>query len=186
MNKRGISPLIAWVLLVGIAVAVGLVVTQWAIKEFQDLDFPEDKETYCNDVDIKLEEICIQFSPDNINDSIRLNITNEGFFSVRRLTIGRQTTAFSEEWCTMLNVLIDPNLNQTIEFKAGSKNLDYKNIEETSCQTSLTGGFTFNESHKLLKIEIVPWIEINDETFHCIGKGILLNNSLEINNYCTN
>lgn len=176
-NKRGLSPLIAWVLLIGFSVAAALLITSWAVNEFSNLEFPQD-ESYCENIQLELDSICI-----SSDDTVRLNLSNEGYFSIKRLTVGRETTSYSEEWCTMLNIDITPNSNISKLFKAGSENSGYSNIRETEC-SELQGGVNFNSSHNLTKIEIVPWGEIDGESFHCIEKAIFLNNSLALNINC--
>ena len=39
--KKGISPLIGWVLIIGFSVSAGLLITTWAIDQFKDIDLPE-------------------------------------------------------------------------------------------------------------------------------------------------
>ena len=112
---KGVSPLIAWVLLVGFSVTAGLLVTKWVIDEFSDFELPADQESYCNDVQIKLEDVCILSTA--YNDTIRINLTNEGFFTVKRLNLGRATTSHSKEWCTMLNADLLPDTNSEKRLK---------------------------------------------------------------------
>lgn len=181
MRKRGISPLIAWVLLIGFSITAGLLVTRWAIDEFSNVSFPEDTDVYCDNLQLDIDEVCID-NPNN--NSVRLNLSNEGSFTIKKLSIGRATTSYPMEFCTLLNLNLAPNNVIVTSFLAGSDNSLYSNIRETDCSI-LSGNDLFNSTHNLTKIEITPWIEIEDNDFHCIEKGITLNNILELNKFCS-
>ncbi len=187
-TKRGISPLISWVLIIGFAVAAGILITQWTIKLIDDTQFPEDKEAYCNDVQMEITNACIN----NGGDNITVTVLNEGSFSIKRVGFGRQTSAFSKEWCLMLlkeaqlgSPIIKPGASGDILFMAGSNNSNYNPLGDTNCQ-DLLGGLNLGTSgvHNLIEIEIVPWIKPGEEAFQCAEKGIILNTSDGINNDC--
>ena len=182
--KKGISPLIGWVLLIGFSVSAGLLITTWAIDQFSNLDLPENWESYCDQVDMKLSTEGTGLDPNN--QEIILNITNEGAFSIKRISFGRETTMFPLAWCEMLGVDIPPNTNQLESFIVTANNtLEYSNVENIDCgglnaraQEDLDPLFT----HNLTFVQINPWITIDDATFACPGKGIILNNESLLNN----
>ena len=180
--RKAVSPLIAWVLIIGFSIAAGLFVTRWAINEFKDLNFGEDKEIYCEDVSFDLNEVCILPSPNN--DEIRLDLSNKGLFAINRLYVGRTTTGYGKSWCNFLSLNLNPSSNTQVFFKAGSPNSDYSNTKENDCQNDLNGGKPFDDSNKLVEIEVVPWIKIDDRHIPCSEKGIVLNSIVQLNTIC--
>ncbi len=179
MKKRGISPLIAWVLLVGLAISTGLLITQWAIDEFSNVELPYDSENYCNNVNLKLEQICVN------GTKVKFNLTNNGYFSIKRFTLDRATTNNTEAQCTWLNIddLKPGDENIQFNYHAAAPNNQYDVLELVNCN-GLSGGSSFNLMHNLTKFEITPWIEVDDQPMHCIEQGISLNNSIELNTIC--
>ncbi len=184
--KRGISPLISWVLIIGFAVSAGILITQWTVKLIEDTQFPEDKDTYCNDVQMEIIDVCVN------NSNAKVTIQNEGSFSIKRISFGRQTSIFSKEWCLKLlqgtqigAQMITPGGVKLVEFAAGSNNTNYNPLGDTNCD-DLTGGFNFGVGgiHNLTEIELVPWIKPEEEAFQCSRKGIILNISDGINTNC--
>jgi hypothetical protein len=182
--KRGISPLVSWVLLIGFSVAAGILITQWAISIAQNVEFPEDKETYCNEVQLEFEDLCLS------GDTAHINLKNNGAFTIKRLGLGRKTTSFGKEWCIYLipsMEWIEPGTTTTdpIIFKAGTENGEYNSLGDTDCN-SLTGGHNFiGGTVELLELEIIPWIKPGEEAIQCFEKGILLNITEDtINNQC--
>jgi hypothetical protein len=187
--KKGISPLIGWVLIIGFSVSAGLLITTWAIDQFKDIDLPENWETYCDKVDFRLSDVgtCAQIN----NQEIKVNLTNEGTFSIKRITFGRETTMFPLAWCEILlgAADIEPNTNQEWVFIVTANNtIEYSNVEKVDCNglspraiedLDILGG-----THHLTYVEIVPWITIGEDTFACTEKGIILNNESLLNRYC--
>jgi len=178
--KRGISPLVSWVLLIGFSVAAGILITQWAISIAQNTEFPEDRETYCDEVQIDLENICLYRG----DDKAYITLKNKGAFTIKRLGIGRVNTDNGKEWCMYLIPSIEPGMTTTdpIIFKASSGNDDYNELGDTDCENDLTGGTNFIPGvFDLLELEIFPWIKPGEEAIQCFEKGILLNTTIE---YC--
>jgi hypothetical protein len=186
--KKGISPLIGWVLLIGFSVSAGLLITTWAINQFDDDDlFPKNYEEYCNQVDLRLSDAGTCLDPND--QEFTLNITNEGAFSIRRITLGRETSTFPLSSCKRLLSAADltPNTNALQTFEVTANNENYSNIVENDCDA-----FTLDplnnidpfDTHNLTYIEIVPWIKVEEKTFPCSEKGIILNNESLLNTHC--
>ncbi|MBT4630787.1 hypothetical protein HOC06_01010 [Candidatus Woesearchaeota archaeon] len=178
--KRGISPLVSWVLLIGFSVAAGILITQWAISIAQNVEFPEDKETYCNEVQLDVESICLYDG----EDKAHITLKNNGAFTIKRIGFGRETTLWGKEWCIYLIPSVEwitPGGTQEIIFEAGSSNDEYNPLGDTDCN-GLTGGTNFIPgTYDLLELEIIPWIKPGEEAIQCFEKGILLNTAIE---YC--
>jgi hypothetical protein len=181
-TKRGVSPLIAWVLIIGFAVSAGILITQWALNLADNIDIQQGDEIYCQDVQIDLEKACVS------GDNITIELSNKGLFSIKRLSLGRQTTIFSKEWCLKLlpsSNSIKPGEGKNITFKAGTNNTDYNPLGDTSCDSDLNGMVNFIDQHNLTKLEIVPWIKPGEEAIQCVEKGLILNTSDNISSICT-
>lgn len=181
--KRGISPLIGWVVLVGFAVATGLLVTQWAVQQFKDIDLPEDREGYCNDVDIELVGNCVTLNVDMKH--VEMNITNKGLFTLTRFTFGRMTSNEAEAWCVLLNEKIPPgntdptNPNSRIlSLSVVDRSQDINHaITTQKCNDPNLEGDELTLFSDITSLELVPWIEIEGDSFFCYDKRITLNST---------
>ena len=172
--KRGISPLISWVVLVGFAVAAGLLVTQWAIQQFQDIDLPEDKEGYCDSVDLKVVGNCIDFT----GNEATITIKNEGVFTIKRITFGRAAASLAEGWCLdLLNErAIPPNEQGPLTYwiTAPVDETYYTHDSTTTFSCADLGGGSSILIGDINSLELVPWIEIEGDAFFCYDKRITL------------
>lgn len=173
INKKAISPLISWILLIGFAVAMGTIITNWSIEQVQKVKF--EKETvreYCNDVDIEISAAC----RNPAGDQIRVKVKNEGYFDLPYATIGRSTPNIPESWCLDLdfnslsgtnNILIKGyKINGT--FLNSSFDSDFNQVVQ--CE-QLTGGVV-NET--LYSLTIVPWIDLQGQSIPCTNKKIVI------------
>ena len=186
--KRAVSPLVAWVLIIGFSIAAGMFITRWVINEFSDLNFGQEKDVYCEDVSMDVDSVCICPSPDN--NKIRVHLSNNGPFKLNRLYVGRTTSTFSKGWCNILSLGLDPGSIGDFTFQAGSPNEQYFSTRQTDCQTDLLTPHAlekyFGETEKLLELEIVPFVNVEDEYTPCYEKGILLNSVDQLNsNICS-
>jgi len=188
MMKRGISPLIGWVVLVGFAVAAGLLVTQWAIQQFQDIDLPDDKEGYCDSVEIELDSICLK----NNGHEVDLTIKNEGAFTITIATFGRQIPEDAKSWCIdLLNPDITPDtISGPLTYEITANSGDYEHMYATQPCEGLSQGqdengaaVTVELGMDIVTIEFVPWINIEGDDFACYDKRIILNS--QITEECT-
>ena len=178
--KKGISPLIGWVLLIGFVVTAGMLVTQWAIQQFSDIELPKDKDTYCDSVELDISNYCI----DSTSYLLQIDYENKGSFTIDRLTVGRTTSQFAEKWCTELNLAIIPGLPSTISTIVGSNNVNYNSIGETDCTNLLQDTIINDTNNKLYEVEIIPWLKLEEEAFPCNKKSIILNNEILLNTQC--
>ncbi len=81
-NKRGISPAISWVLLIGLSVVIASMVTVWmrttAEEVAEDLAFDVEQDARCADVSI---------SAQTQNNCNTVTIENRGLFSINKVKI---------------------------------------------------------------------------------------------------
>jgi hypothetical protein len=84
-SKKGVSPAISWILLIGLAVAMGAVVTVWmkslATDTAEKLESNVETDIRCDDTSINAYD-----SPTSINCS-EITLTNKGLFSIYELKI---------------------------------------------------------------------------------------------------
>jgi len=79
-EKKGVSPLIAWVLLIGLSVSIGFLVINWAV---QNIPEPEPELSFCDDVSLFL------INSDNSEaGKVSLEIKNNGLFTINKFTFG--------------------------------------------------------------------------------------------------
>lgn len=106
MERRGASVIIGWVLLVGLAVTMGVIVSQWVKEQAESTaaSLVEEKtqETRCMDVSIAafLEPGCAQ-----------VNVTNRGLFTVHQVGVRSQ---FGTE---TVNMVILPRQTQALNIQ---------------------------------------------------------------------
>src|SRR3990170_4922719 len=83
-NKKGLTPLLSWVLVIGFAVALGAFVSGWAIDLIKDLNFRDDPGLYCDNAQLSLT-VCK--NPDM--KTMNVTVYNKGLYNVTRLTLNR-------------------------------------------------------------------------------------------------
>ena len=169
--KKGISPLIAWVLLVGFVVMMGAFITNWSIQYIRNLPIGEaqEKEIYCSNVQLDIPVFCKY----NNNQTLRLDIENKGNYNITRLVIHRETTNQSLNYCFILNQDITPTsiLNYTL-------NLGAITNSGQEC------GLISLESSNIIEVSIVPAISIQGTEYTCSEKKISLTDYSALNRLC--
>lgn len=175
-NKRGVSPLIAWVLLISFTIAMGLLITKWVVDQIGDTEFDTDEELYCVDVSILMMSDPVRTNPGEVDFILK----NNGNFRIKRISLGRETTERAEEWCLQLNIDIgggspfNPGTEYTHTLKIGDMQGNLVGNETTIYQMCEDVTQSAIPEEKLLSISIVPWIEIEDEPIACIDKKIVI------------
>lgn len=159
MNKKGISPLMAWILIIAFAIAMGAFIMNWATNQVGKFDPSQNSELYCSEVDFSVDDFCI----DGVNEWAKLNITNTGRYTIRRWTVARATEQSPLGSCYILDDL-EPNKMMTEDVGLGYR-LD--NTTETfECDYYLLqGGEALDYP---TSIEVVPWINIDNQSIACL------------------
>jgi len=186
--KKGISPLISWVLLIGFGVAMALFISNWIIDQVSNTDINEDTSIYCDQVDLRIDSVCLPS-----NTEVRLDLSNDGVYSIRRLTFERTTTDLAKGTCISLlqSSIIEPGavalgMLFTVTAETGSGIGQYSNVKDVECNTLNPTGPVLDTDHLLTEIRIVPWIKIGEDTFACSEKEIVLNNlDYDLNTDCS-
>ncbi len=168
--KKGISPLIAWILLVGFVVMMGAFITNWSIQYIRNLPIGEaqEKEIYCSNVQLDIPVFCKY----NNNSTLRLDIKNKGNYNITRLVIHRETTNQSLDYCFILNQDISPTSISDYHLNLGA----------------ITSGQGCNligeESSDIIEVSIVPAISIKGVEYTCSEKKISLTDYSALNRIC--
>tara|TARA_Y100000310_G_scaffold270277_1_gene284026 strand:- start:48707 stop:49219 length:513 start_codon:yes stop_codon:yes gene_type:complete len=90
MNKRGISPLIASVLLIAFAVTLFLIISTWTRTSILEPGLEKGGEKYavgldCLSTSVKIESACVD-DRDSVT-SLKLNVDNKGSTNIESLSI---------------------------------------------------------------------------------------------------
>ena len=83
MNKKGAGIIIAWVLLVGLGVTLGIFVTTWMAKQAEERT--ESMVSYLTG-DIKCRDIAINVKTDSCSPLV-INVTNKGLLRVEQYAV---------------------------------------------------------------------------------------------------
>ena len=161
MGKRGVSPLIAWVLLIGLAIAIGVAVINWAIDVTPE---PDVDLSYCDDVSISLIQYESPYVPGNVG--LDFTIVNNGYFSVDRLTFGfsHSSSVSPVIWCDWL-IQKSPERDGLLPGSQDVYEIDLAHFDE-DCEESTTGQGVPNPDD-VKKVVIIPWISIDGQTLNC-------------------
>jgi len=179
--KRGISPLISWVLIISFAIAIGLVIIPALINQIKDWN-PDPDIDYCNDVTLSFSNACR-----DADGVLHLNVTNNGDFSIKKITLGRTTNVTAKQWCVYSEIssympLVPGN---KIELKLSLDETFGYNITSTSppeCLDSASPG----SLTQAVSVDLIPWIKPDPEMeiLQCNNRKLILDNSIILNTNC--
>lgn len=180
--RKGVSPLLAWVLLVAFALTMGAFIMNWATKQVKQFDPSKDADLYCPEVDFAVSDVCLT----DIDGPLQFIVTNTGSYTITRLTVARETSIDKLGSCYFLNLgdPLDPGIkpgeDDDLELKLGGTLISgYNQANDCDGLIDPTGpGVTFTS------VEIVPWIEVNDQSIVCSDNKKELNSAL-FSNPCT-
>ena len=180
--KRGISPLISWVLIVAMVVALGAVVVPTMIEWAKEWKFDPPLE-HCEDVAISLKGVC-----KDSDGVLYVNLSNNGDFSIQKITVGRVTNLTSEQWCAYSELdsylPLSPGLVIEIPFSL-NKNYTFDVTNESFVGCSDLG--IVNSVAGAVKLEVVPWIkpEPDMDILLCSDQRIVWDDSIILNTNCS-
>ncbi|MDD5650994.1 MAG: hypothetical protein PHF86_11350 [Candidatus Nanoarchaeia archaeon] len=175
MNKKAVSPLIAYILLIGMVIAISAIVGNFLIKQARDINFESKEiEIYCADVAIDAYPVCSQTLSET-NKIIGINITNRGYYSVGNLSIVKREgtsvkTLVPEEFSFF--TYTDGTIN-TIQTPLDPEN---KGMLKVVVDTSKLPSTEFL---------ITPILKINDKIASCNEKVFKLSNIQLLEVPCT-
>jgi hypothetical protein len=169
MNKKAVSPLIAYILLIGMVVAMSAIVGNFLIKQSRSINFESKEiEIYCSDVAIDGYPVCLAGT-----SGIGINITNRGYYNVSDFSIVKR----------------ENNVVTTLTLKDNSYSFStYLPIPNNGQLNPITQAQLSPESKGLLKVVInqknlidteiliTPILKINDKIASCNEKVFKLSN----------
>lgn len=155
--KKAVSPLISWVLLIGLSVAIGALVTNWALDQAKNVNVEEMAEggLYCVDVFLSVDGACIVSSSDGKN-TIRLTLNNRGVYSITKLAVDLKSSSDLKSEILTLSSPISLNsvrYDQTLVYQGDIKS-----------------------------IKITPIVNIEGKDLSCSEKKVLLTDQDMLNN----
>ncbi len=92
MKKKAVSPLVAWVLLIGFTIGVGVLVSNFIIKQTEKTFRPEELaigSLYCGEVAFTVDSYCRDILPNNPEGwgLLKLSLKNRGAFTITKIGI---------------------------------------------------------------------------------------------------
>ena len=171
--KRGISPLISFLLIVTLSVSIGFLVIDALISEVEKVDISPDVE-YCNDVSISVEGVCV-----NSGSIVVINVTSNGAFSVHKFSLGRMTNVSSLQWCDFTTSSYYPlNFDEMRSYEVSLKQ-DYTVAVNESTQECIFAGIPSGTPDRAVaEIRVVAWIKPEGELISCKSKEIIITENL--------
>ena len=171
--KRGVSPLIAYVFLVALAVSIGMMVTSTLIERARNIDLNEEIE-YCNDISIALKGVCKSLGV------LEMNVSNNGAFSIYKVTLGKETNVSSYQWCVYQDpasfLPIKPGEVKQIMLSLNASFFSSVNGTLPMCHDTDNGIVSAAE------ISVVPWIKPDPEgeLVACTNQKIVWSKDLNV------
>jgi len=169
--KRGVSPLIAYIFLVALAVSMGMVVISALIDRTQQIDLGQDVD-YCKDISISLDKAC------RTNGILKVDVTNNGAFTIYQVTLGKETNVSSSQSCLYREASfssIAPGKSSQISLSLNASFFSSVNGSLPDCH-ALDHGVV-----NAAKITIVPWIKPEgEEVVACTDQKIVWSKDLNI------
>ncbi|MEK6974068.1 MAG: hypothetical protein AABW41_02425 [Nanoarchaeota archaeon] len=170
--KKGIAPLISWILIVAMVIATGAFVFYWTTNYIKKINPQEgiNEDLYCNSVNLKILSSCRR----DDHNMLYLNIFNKGSYSLEKLTFFRDTEKNPAASCIQfLPAFLEPGKNFELEF----------NINDTINTDSLQECPTVNlnknpEIPYAEEVAITPWINIEGKSIACNDRKVKVDNYL--------
>ncbi len=160
-NKRGISPLIATVLIIGFTVALAAVIMVWGQGFIKDMQAKTESgaavQLVCaQDVTIDLSQACL----DSTTDQLRITVKNNGNKDIKKLTVRAYESASLIGSSDVLAVA-----PATVALPAfGVETIDIEAAKLTDDGLTLAN---------LRQAEVIPIVEIGGKEVSCAQSGSL-------------
>ena len=176
--KKAISPLISWVLLVGLVIAIGSFVYFWAINYARMVDPTKGnlEEMYCDSVRISITDSC------RLNDNtLRIDLLNKGSFKIVVLTLSRETGRNPMSSCLEL---LDPGISDPgilpggtyrYNFDVSQSLIPLNGVTLDACPTADSVQVVALPNLFVDSVSITPWIKIKENQIAFNDKKISIN-----------
>jgi hypothetical protein len=185
MRKRGISPLISWVLLFGFAIAMAALIFGWASDRAREQEFNRGQEIYCNEAVLSVKD-CVR---DASGISVGVTFVNKGKWTLHRIgahiesldTVGDDGIPLSS--CIyFLNGpdTLEPGEEDSWNFRiSDSDNKIYLDIDGVTCKSNTPAGAVVIF---IKTLEFVPHIQPpgEDQPFACPDSKVVVDNPNDV------
>lgn len=167
MNKKGVSPLIATVLLIAFSVALGAVVMNWGTSYVRNTS--EASETNSDDKVMCSTGVDVEFTEIN---GIKL-VKYEAFVDEVNFSVGVRNTGSQDISGFYVSMLGNSSLQSTKVDSGASvgTGLSKTFIAQFS---SVTPADYYDGDGKIVGLEVVPYTTVNGREVICAGKSIKL------------
>ena len=163
--KKAISPLISWILLIGLIIAMGALVSQYLVKQAKQVKYEQyGSEFYCEGAAISIEDFStFPHAPYGVSEIEVFNFTilNRGRYTIKELLVSVNYLEGSTKKEKTLKLMDEYGWG---EFPPG----------EGCCPPIQPGSktqlYVANLSGGILEVSIVPQIEIENTVYTCNQK----------------
>nr|MBA4404846.1 hypothetical protein [Nanoarchaeum sp.] len=177
MKKRGLSPLISWILIIAFSVAMAMLIIPAMIDNIKG-NLPKSNIEYCNDVRVSLTDANSTWRTSTNNASLHVSVKNDGSFTVQKFTIGRETTTNSQQWCEYSNVSLAPGNSGELSLDIDTNYyFDVSKNSFTQCETSSSS----STETMVVGLELVPWITVEGESINCDNQRVVIKDTIGLN-----
>ena len=163
--KRGISPLLSFILVLLLAVAIYVLLFPWfksiTMNLGEDTEGASQRPLHCDNILLSVDNVYRQ--PDSIVATI--GVKNSGTFKIERFTVTRQTSYQPESSCMMLNADLNPNIIKNFDIPIFTP----FNLPSSLCPIPTVPAGSIPCIY-INKINLVPWINIDGVDISCVDK----------------
>ena len=181
MNKKGVSPLVSWVLIVAFSVTMAFIIIPAMIDNIKN-NVPEPDIKYCDDVRISVERVDKMIG----GGSLLIELSNEGSFSIQKLTVGRITLDRGLQWCEYND--FDSATNGENPLTPGDSKIIFVEMDRGYSSDITLENFVLCGINPIsagdddfVSIELIPWIKVEDELINCVDKKIVIDDPTVLN-----
>jgi hypothetical protein len=170
--KKGISPLISWVLLVAMSIAIGSIVYFWAINLGHNIKIGNPQDLYCDNTQLKALGVCRD------QNLLVMNLSNTGSYNITSITFYKDTESTVPGSCI---VLLEPSLKPgtSILYKINiDTNFSSDNFDQCE-QNPIRNPSNTN----VTEFSAIPWVYQDNKNTDCPDSKIVLN-KLDTNTLC--
>ena len=163
--KRGVSPLLSFILVLLLALAIYIFLFPWFTtitqKFSEGTEASSERPLHCDNIYLSVNKVTRK--RDEIN--VTINVKNSGTFIIERFTVTRETAYHPESSCLMLNTDLEPNENKDIVVPIFSP----FNLTSSLCPGQINPA-QIVPCINIKKIELVPWINVDGVDIACVDR----------------
>ncbi len=182
--KKAISPLISWILIVGMVITVGSMVSVYLINQAREqagtFESSQYQNLYCPEVALDAQQLCYETLTEISGDNyakIKLKLKNRGAYSLHdiKLIVKSDTLkTLTEEEYGLFDINDD---SESFPISPGSLAYLKFNVKvDKDEEQYVNGNYYLPSGHGIKEISITPTINIEDNNIICNQKVFILKN----------